>query len=81
MIPPFHFRLQPGDILFACSDGITEARNIENEEYRSARVKEVLRTATSGDARSANEAVYQHWEAFTQGARHTDDISMVSVVI
>ncbi|MCE9597140.1 MAG: SpoIIE family protein phosphatase [Spirochaetia bacterium] len=74
-----HFRIHPGDLLFACSDGLTEARNSARQEYGADRIKTMLRFGPSTNAITTNEAILRDLEAFRGGARRTDDLSVLAI--
>ncbi|MBL8021947.1 MAG: SpoIIE family protein phosphatase [Leptospirales bacterium] len=74
-----HFRFQPGDLLFACSDGLTEARNPLKEEYGGERIKSMLRFGPVISPLTTNEAILRDLDAFRAGARRTDDVSLLSI--
>ena len=72
--------LQPGDLLFLYTDGVTEAINTEEEMYGNERLLKVL----SGDfgsgeeaCRSACSAVTDDVAAFVGEAAQFDDITML----
>jgi len=72
------FDLQPGDLLFAFTDGVTEARNPAAEEFGEERL-EALLTARDESAEATlaavDDAVLQH----TGEAEAFDDVTMVGL--
>jgi len=78
-LPAGHFRLERGDTLFACSDGIVESKNLAKEEYGVDRVKRLLRSLPCSSAQAQNMAIHEDWESFTEGTRRTDDLSQLSI--
>jgi phosphoserine phosphatase RsbU/P len=68
-------QLSPGDLIVICSDGVTEAMNVNGEEFGRARVLEVL--SQCGDLRP--EAVLDMLvgavRAFSEGAPQSDDLT------
>ena len=67
--------LQPGDLVVVCSDGVTEARNLANEEFGRDRLVE----AVKGRHGSKPDVVLEHLlsviKQFSQGAAQADDIT------
>lgn len=66
-------RLNPGDILLCCTDGITEACNAQEEEYGAERM---VACAWANRARSAQgivEAILQEVNAFAARGLFVDD--------
>jgi len=67
--------LNPGDLVVVCSDGVTEARNLANEEFGRDRLVD----AVKGRHGHKPEAVLEHLLAvvkqFSQGAAQADDIT------
>ncbi|MGC4054332.1 MAG: SpoIIE family protein phosphatase [Paludibaculum sp.] len=69
--------LQPGDALVLYTDGVTEARNPEGEEFGEARLLEALRTAPRTSAQSAAEHLLAAVTTFASGAPQHDDITLI----
>lgn len=69
-------QLQPGDLLYAFTDGVTEARGAAGDFFGEARLEALLRP-------DGAEAVLERVEAalrdFTAGADQSDDITMLAV--
>jgi sigma-B regulation protein RsbU (phosphoserine phosphatase) len=67
--------LRPGDLVVVCSDGVTEARNLANDEFGRDRLVETLK----GRHGHKPDAVLEHLLAvikqFSQGAAQADDIT------
>jgi serine phosphatase RsbU (regulator of sigma subunit) len=73
--------LAPGDDLVLYTDGITEARNPDDEMFGEERLEEVLLENRSGSAREIEEMVYTRIKDFTAGAAQSDDLTMVVVKV
>lgn len=69
--------LAPGDVLLLFSDGATEARNREGEEFGDARLLEALRASRDLPADEIPEAILAGVEAFA-GRDHDDDITLLA---
>jgi len=69
--------LQPGELLFAYTDGLTDAENVDGEYFTPARLLPVL---TGSDSPSKLvEEVRSSVENFTIGAKQFDDITLLVV--
>lgn len=78
--PSGHFKVRPGDLIFVCSDGIVEARNRDKAEFTGEGVRKALRDAQAG-AEQAATAVTRSFEKHLDGARRSDDVSILSVLV
>jgi phosphoserine phosphatase RsbU/P len=68
--------VEPGDIVSMYTDGITEARGKNGEEFGEARLLSVLRTNHNLEAASLVGKVEQIVEEFRSGER-IDDLTMI----
>lgn len=66
-------KLEPGDILICCTDGITEACNVEEEEYGSGRMTECVLRNRHKSAQAIVEAVLEEVNVFAGNGPHMDD--------
>jgi serine phosphatase RsbU (regulator of sigma subunit) len=66
-------KLNPGDLLVLCTDGITEPCNVEEEEFGSERLAECVSRNRRGSAEQIVDAVHKEVNAFSLGGVHTDD--------
>jgi len=69
--------LQPGELLFAYTDGLTDAINASNEYFTPARLKPIL--ARGGKPSTVVAEVREKIDGFTRGAKQFDDIAMLAV--
>jgi serine phosphatase RsbU (regulator of sigma subunit) len=69
--------LDPGDLLIAYSDGLTEARDARDEEFGFERLRAVAATARGLDAEQAAARIASEVNAFLRGERPHDDLSLV----
>lgn len=78
----FETSLQPGDILFGYTDGITEAMSADNQEFGEQRLTALLgghaEAPTPSPARLACR-IMDGIEAFTHGNEQSDDITLLIV--
>ena len=75
-------QLQPEDLLFFYTDGLTDATNAEREMFDLERVKEALRQSVDNDL--ADAAAYVRWmadevAAFVKDAPQADDLTLLAV--
>jgi sigma-B regulation protein RsbU (phosphoserine phosphatase) len=71
--------LPAGALLALGTDGIWEARAASGEMYGKERLRRVLRSAASGDARTVARAALDDLEAFLHGEPRRDDVTLVVV--
>jgi serine phosphatase RsbU (regulator of sigma subunit) len=69
-------KIEPGDIVSMYTDGITEARGENGEEFGEARLLSALRENHDLEAASLLGKVEQLVEEFRSGERH-DDLTMI----
>ena len=65
--------LGPGDLLVACTDGITEAMDAEGAEYGRPRLAEVVGRESSQNAEGILHEVLVEVEKHARGGMHEDD--------
>lgn len=71
--------LAPGDVVVVYSDGVTDARNLQNDLYVSTtrnRLAEKLAEAVGG-AEDVGKAIIQDIREFSTGQKQADDITLV----
>ncbi len=72
--------LETGDSLFAYTDGIIEARNVQGKEYSLENLKQsILKLGPS--ALKYTERILEDLKKFTAGAPQHDDITALTIVI
>ena len=71
--------LSPGDALVLYTDGVTEAMNIENEEFEMERLRAVLTEARSRDVREINQAIFQAVQTFAGDRPQFDDMTCMTL--
>jgi serine phosphatase RsbU (regulator of sigma subunit) len=67
--------LSHGDLVIMCSDGVTEARNVENEEFGRDRLVSVLRGTHGTKPEAVLETLLAAVKEFSAGAAQADDIT------
>ncbi len=68
-----------GDVLVFYTDGVTEAMNVDGEEFGEARLHQTLATHIEGSAQEILEAVVAAVDDFVGGAPPSDDLTMFVV--
>jgi len=70
-------RIQPGDLLVAFTDGITEPENIYGEEFGEERLLEVVRRASNASPQVLVEEIYRSVSDWTGSPELQDDMTLV----
>ncbi|MEO6654882.1 MAG: SpoIIE family protein phosphatase [Pyrinomonadaceae bacterium] len=74
-----HARLNSGDVLFIYSDGVSEANNINEDEFGMERLSEVISANVGRSASGIRDKVESALSDFTGTADPNDDITIVIV--
>jgi sigma-B regulation protein RsbU (phosphoserine phosphatase) len=69
----------PGDILLVFTDGLSEAWGPNEEEFGEDRMGALIRDNASLPARELEQKIQNEVETFTNGARATDDRTLIIV--
>lgn len=72
-------RLAPGDTLFLYTDGITEAQNVNDEEFGEERLDTKLASLGQVSARDIVTTVVDEVRAFAGDAPQSDDITCIAM--
>lgn len=72
-------QLQPGDLLYLYTDGVTEATDAENNLFGEARLQAVLQQKMSGDIQTVCTQVKEDVDRFVGEAPQFDDITMLAL--
>ncbi|MGH9787693.1 MAG: PP2C family protein-serine/threonine phosphatase [Candidatus Acidiferrales bacterium] len=73
--------LKPGDLLLACTDGITEADNPAGDQFESERMVQVAQVHRQAPAQKIVEAVCAEVTEFHRGGIHHDDRVMMAIKV
>ncbi len=73
------FTMDKGDVLMMFTDGVTEAMNINFEEFGEERLEKTLKLVVDQNCREIIDAVKSEVAAFTEGAEQSDDITMLTI--
>jgi serine phosphatase RsbU (regulator of sigma subunit)/pSer/pThr/pTyr-binding forkhead associated (FHA) protein len=71
--------LDPGDVLFIYSDGVSEANNINEDEFGMERLTQVISANVGRSASGIRDKVESALSSFTGTAAPNDDITLVIV--
>ena len=71
------FQLEKGESLVMFTDGVTEAMNIQNEEFGEDRLMDTLEEVTMHASQEIIDAVKADVKAFTGEAEQSDDITLL----
>lgn len=74
-------RLEPGDVILTCTDGITEAANANDEQYETERIIAVAEKNLDRPAREIVDAIVSDAIAFSEGGTHQDDRVMMAIKV
>lgn len=72
--------LEPGDVMLAYSDGLTEANNDGGEEFGVERLEKLLPELRNLSPEEIGGRILSHVDRFLDGARLTDDLSLAIIV-
>lgn len=73
------FQLRPGDTLVLFSDGVTEAKSPDDEEFGYARLKVVLQQLVGTPVSKLESAILEAVKEFTRGAGQADDLTLLVI--
>jgi phosphoserine phosphatase RsbU/P len=73
--------LEPGDLLIAYTDGISEAMTAEDEEWGEARMLEAVPRRPTALAAEVMEQIFRAADEFTAGAEQHDDMTLLVMKI
>lgn len=69
--------LQPGDVLIAFTDGLSEALNVAGEEFGEARIQATLAATAQLSAAEIRAEVVRRAQAWCAGAPQHDDLTFI----
>lgn len=68
---------QPGDVLVVATDGFSEARNTQDNEFGYDRLVSLVESIADQSARGIAETLYRTIANFSNGAAQSDDQTLV----
>ena len=72
-------RLGTGEVLVVYSDGVTEALDVDGQEFGEARLVELIAEHHAADAGAILDAIVRGVQVFARGAAQHDDVTAVVV--
>jgi serine phosphatase RsbU (regulator of sigma subunit) len=75
------FALHPGDLFVFCSDGVSEAMNVNGDEFGSSRMIEIVEGSRELSPKALVDAIFDAVEGFREGFPPNDDMTAVVVKI
>ncbi|MCG8454630.1 MAG: serine/threonine-protein phosphatase, partial [Holophagales bacterium] len=72
-------QLEPGDLVLAYSDGVTDARSPRGEHFGEERLKETVRGTSARDAQGVLTEVLAAVNAFSRGSQRYDDVTLLAI--
>ena len=73
--------LEPGDMLYLYTDGVTEAINTDGDFFSESRLRDVLNKARDLPPKELLAVVSEEIESFAKGVEQADDITMLALKI
>ncbi len=73
--------LASGDLLLQYTDGITEAMNLQQEEFGEERLKEAIQQYAHQDVNEFLASLDQEIRTFTEGFAQSDDITAIAIKV
>jgi sigma-B regulation protein RsbU (phosphoserine phosphatase) len=73
--------LSPGDIIVLYTDGVTEAKNENEEEFGTRRLKQVINESHQLNASQIQNNIYQEVKDFTGNLPQADDLTMIVIKV
>jgi len=71
--------LKPGDTLFLYTDGVTEAEDVNEDEFQTDRLETCLQKLNGEALPAMTERVFDAVQKFSEGMRQSDDITILTV--
>ena len=73
--------MQPGDLLFLYTDGVTEAMNAGEELFGDVRMREAINGLKGLKVREVIRGMRAAIDGFTRGAPASDDVTMLAITL
>ncbi len=73
------FKVQPGDSVLVYTDGISEARNVDRQDFGLEGITSALSSAPEGSAQGMLDYIMQEWRFFTSGTKLADDVTAILI--
>ena len=69
------------DVLLLYTDGVSEALNLEFQEYSEERLEKVAKSLMTKSAKEILNGIKEDVQIFTQGNLQSDDITMIVIKV
>ncbi len=76
-LEPSRLKMKKDDLLILYTDGITEARNVRNEEFGVARLEEIIYKNKEKDAQDIASEIIQEISVFSKDSVQFDDLTLL----
>ena len=70
-------RLSPGDLFFACTDGVVEKRSETGEFFGKQRLLETIRAQKEQDLKTIRQSILHRLRSFGSSPAADDDIALI----
>jgi phosphoserine phosphatase RsbU/P len=77
----YHRKISKGDVILLYTDGITDSRNHENDEYGDERLSDVLLANSHLSSLEIKDAIFDDISNYTNGTMQFDDMTLLIVKI
>lgn len=75
------FRIKKGDMIFTCTDGIVEQKDVYKEEFSTNRLEKLLAEYVGFSPIEMNDLVIDEWNDFRKQYKVLDDYSILSIAL
>lgn len=72
-------KLESGDMIVTFTDGVTEAENIDHNQYNESRLEALLPTLAGKSSEEVVQAINESVKEFVNGAPQSDDITLLVI--
>ena len=69
--------MQTGDLLVAYTDGVTEARNVDEQEFGEARLRKIVSSSAHNSAQELSERIVENVRQWCGDVPPHDDLTLV----
>jgi sigma-B regulation protein RsbU (phosphoserine phosphatase) len=74
-------KLKKDDVIILYTDGVSEAMNLNNEEYSEEKLQEIAESLVDKTAEEILNGIKEDVQIFTQGNVQSDDITMIVIKV
>jgi sigma-B regulation protein RsbU (phosphoserine phosphatase) len=76
-----HFECEPGDVFVFFSDGMSDARNLDDDNFGRGRIEKVVAANARGSAQDIVDAIFAAVNKFSAGQMPFDDQTVVALKV